>query len=150
MLSPSTGKARGVLTVYSNNLFDNVIHTVGTPDGRMTCVIGEYNSSVDMFVSVYSPNSGKNAEFYLSLFAKINRLVARFEVDNVYLSGDLNLVLNGASSSNRSQSFYENKLVNIITSELDALQIDHLSDIAQCTWNRGNKFSTLDYRVRRK
>jgi hypothetical protein len=58
-------------------------------------------------------------------------------VDNVYLSGDFNLVLNGASSSNRVQSFYENKLANLISAELETLRIEHLSDISQCTWNRG-------------
>jgi hypothetical protein len=48
ILSPSTGKARGVLTMFSNNLFDNLLHTSGTPDGRITCVIGEFNSNVDI------------------------------------------------------------------------------------------------------
>ncbi len=144
-LSPSNGKARGVLTLFSNSLFDDIIYSFGSPDGRITIVIGNYNSEIDMFVSLYSPNSGKNAEFYSSFFAKINNLAHMHNVNNIFLSGDFNLVLNGAVSSNRLQSFYESKLANIIDLEIDSLGLQFLSDINKCTWNRGNKFSTLDY-----
>ncbi len=145
VLAPSTGKARGVLTLFSNNLFENILFTSGTPDGRITVTIGNYDSKIDMFISLYSPNSGKNAEFYSSFFAKVNGLVLKYDVDNVYLSGDFNLVLSGAVSSNRSQSFYEKKLCNIITSELTSLHLEAISDITKPTWNRKDKFSTLDY-----
>lgn len=145
VLSPSTGKARGVLTLFSSSLFDDLIYTYGSSDGRITVVIGSYNSEIDMFVSLYSPNSGKNAEFYSSFFAKINNLATMHNVNSVYLSGDFNVVLNGAVSSNRTQSFYEAKLASIIDAETESLGIQPLSDITKCTWNRGNKFSTLDY-----
>ena len=90
-ISPSTGKARGIVTVFSNNLFDHIIHEHGSKDGRSTWIVGSYNSSIDLFVSIYSPNSGKNAEFYTSFFAKINSIVSKYDVDNVYISGDFNI-----------------------------------------------------------
>jgi hypothetical protein len=145
ILSPSNGRARGVLTLFSNNLFENLIHGYGTSDGRMTIVIGSYNGVIEMFISLYSPNSGKNAEFYSSFFSKVNNLVAKYDVDNIYVSGDFNLVLDGAVSSNRLQSFYERKLVKIVSSEMELLNLNALSDLCKCTWNRGDKFSTLDY-----
>ncbi len=145
VLAPSTGKARGVLTLFSNNLFENILFTDGTSDGRITVTIGSYDSKIDMFISLYSPNSGKNAEFYTSFFAKVNRLVLKYDVENIYLSGDFNLVLSGAVSSNRSQSLYEKKLCNLITSELESLHLESISDITKPTWNRKDKFSTLDY-----
>ncbi len=117
----------------------------GTSDGRMTIIIGSFNGAIEMFVSLYAPNSGKNAEFYSSFFSKVNNLVTKYDVDNVYLSADFNLVLDGAVSSNRTQSYYERKLVKIVSSELESLNLESLSDANKCTWNRGDKFSTLDY-----
>ncbi|NBW58358.1 hypothetical protein EBR43_11400, partial [bacterium] len=145
IVSPSNGKARGVLTVFSNNLFDNILYEHGSKDGRTTCIIGSYNGVTDMFLSLYSPNSGKNAEFYSSFFARTNNLVTKYNVSNVYISGDFNLILKGGSSCNRVQTAYEKKLVNIVESELKGLGLECLSNTSSSTWNRGNKFSTLDY-----
>jgi len=105
--SPSNGKARGVITLYSNNLFDSVLYTEGTPDGRVTVLIGNYNGYIDMFVALYSPNSGKNAEFYNSFFLKVNNLIYKFNVNNVYICGDFNLILSSGMSCNRTQTKYE-------------------------------------------
>ena len=70
--SPSLNNAGGVLTFHSNSLFDNIVYTMGAKDGRSTWVIGEYYVSTDMFVFIYSPNSGNNAEFYTSLINKVS------------------------------------------------------------------------------
>jgi exonuclease III len=144
VIAPSLGKARGVVTVFSNSLFDSVLFTLGSPDGRSTWVVGEHNTNVDLFVSIYSPNSGKNAEFYTSFFSKVNAMVNRFNVDNVYISGDFNLVLFD-SKTNRPQSTYEKKLSKIVLSEMSLLGLKCINDCSKHTWNRGNKFSTLDY-----
>ncbi len=84
VIAPSLGRARGVITVFSNSLFDNIIYTSGSSDGRLTIVVGDYNSNIDMFISIYSPNSGKNAEFYTSFFAKVNALSNKYKVDNIW------------------------------------------------------------------
>jgi hypothetical protein len=144
IISPSLGRARGVLTFYSNSLFDNILYSHGSPDGRLTIVIGEYNSNVEMFVSIYSPNSGKNAEFYTSFFSKINKLVLKYCVENVYISGDFNLVLFDAPGS-RLQSSYERKLSKIVIDEMNLLGLKCVNDVSKHTWNRGSKVSTLDY-----
>ncbi len=144
VISPSLGRARGVITVFSNSMFEKVIYSFGSPDGRTTTVIGEFNSSVEMFVSLYSPNSGKNAEFYTSFFSKISALMNTYQVDNVYISGDFNLVLS-ENSCNRFQSSYEKKLSKIIIDEMEALGLACVNTDQKYTWNRGNKFSTLDY-----
>ncbi len=144
VLSPSTGRARGVVTFFSNSLFDSVIFTYGSPDGRITVVVGEYNSNIDMFVSIYSPNSGKNAEFYTSFFAKINGWALKYKVDNIFISGDFNLVLL-ESPGNRPQSSYEKKLSRIVMDEMEALGLKCVNDKTKHTWNRGKILSTLDY-----
>jgi exonuclease III len=144
VISPSSGRARGVITVFSNSLFEKVIYSFGSPDGRLTIVIGEYNSNIDMFVSIYSPNSGKNAEFYTSFFAKISVISNKYKVDNVYISGDFNLVL-VESSGSRIQSSYEKKLCKIIMDEMSQLGLACINDFNKHTWNRGDKFSILDY-----
>jgi hypothetical protein len=144
VISPSLGRARGVITVFSNNLFDNILFTSGSADGRLTIVVGQYNDQVDMFVSIYSPNSGKNAEFYTSFFAKVNNIGSRFKVDNIFITGDFNLVLQD-SPGLRAQSSYEKKLSNLIQSEMKLMNLKCANNPDIFTWNRGSKFSTLDY-----
>ncbi len=144
IVSPSSGRARGVITVFSNSLFENILYNFGSTDGRLTIVIGEYNGNIEMFVSIYSPNSGKNAEFYTSFFAKIVSVSTKYKVDNIYISGDFNLVL-ADSHGNRSQTSYEKKLCKIIIDEMSNLGLVCINDFNKYTWNRGDKFSTLDY-----
>ncbi len=144
VISPSTGRARGVITVFSNSLLERTIFSYGSPDGRLTIVIGEYNSNIDMFVSIYSPNSGKNAEFYTSFFAKVSEFLNKYKVDNAYISGDFNLVL-AESAGNRTQTSYEKKLCKLIIDEMNQLGLSCINDFQKHTWNRGDKFSTLDY-----
>ena len=144
VLSPSNGRARGVLTFFSNGLFEDILLLEGSKDGRSTWVVGTYNNYIDLFVSIYSPNSGKNAEFYTSFFAKLNSFVNRFKVDNVYISGDFNLVLYD-DCVNRTQSAYEKKLCQIIKNEVDLLGLKCVNGHGKYTWSRSNKYSTLDY-----
>ncbi len=144
VISLSLGRARGVITVFSNSLFDNLLYSHGSPDGRLTLVVGEYNGQTDLFVSIYSPNSGKNAEFYTSFFAKINNISTRFKVDNIFITGDFNLALQD-SPALRAQSSYEKKLSMIIMNEMEMIGLKCVNDANKFTWNRGNKFSNLDY-----
>ncbi len=144
VIAPSTGRARGVITVFSTSLFENLVYSYGSPDGRLTIVIGEYNSSIDMFVSIYSPNSGKNAEFYTSFFAKVDAISNKYKVDNIFISGDFNLLL-AEAVGNRTQTSYEKKLCKIIINEMSNLGLSCINDLNKHTWNRSDKFSTLDY-----
>ncbi len=99
-----------------------------------------------MFVSIYAPNSGKNAEFYTSFFNKVNNLSAEYEVDNIYITCDFNLVLKSGNMSGWVQTNYENKLVEIVEDELNTLGlINLLGNNNKFTWNRSNKHSSLDY-----
>ncbi len=142
--SLSNGHARGVLTVFSNSLFNDVIFSDGSKDGRSTWLVGTYNTSIEMFISIYSPNSGKNAEFYTAFFCKVNELVNRYKVDNVYISGDFNLVLYD-KSINRTQTRYEKSLCKLVLDEIDLLGLKCVNSNGSYTWNRGDKYSTLDY-----
>jgi len=146
IISPSLNNARGVITFYNNNLFDDILYQDGTKDGRSTWIIGSFNNFVDMFVSIYAPNSGKNAEFYTSFFNKVNNLAAEYEVDNIYITGDFNLVLKSGNMAGRTQTTYENNLVKIVEDETYSLGLVNLmGNNNKFTWNRANKHSTLDY-----
>lgn len=85
-----------VVTLYSNYLFEKVLFEQGTANGRTTRLIGLYNDQVDLFVSLYATKSGCNLEFYEAFFKKLNNLVERHKVDNIYISGDLNIELTHA------------------------------------------------------
>jgi len=152
IMAPSINNARGVLTFYSNGLFDNIIYEHGTSNGRSTWLIGQYNNLTEMFVSLYAPNSGKNAEFYNSFFDKIKNLVAQYKVDNVYILGDFNLVFEHASGNGkckRKQSFYEKILTRSIVNEMEALGLDFIRDqnVTYPTWCSNRSCSVLDYIV---
>lgn len=99
IISPSCNNACGIVTLYNNSLFDDIVYQEGSKDGRSTWIIGSFNNYSDMFVSIYAPNSGKNAEFYTSFFNKVNNLSAEYEVDNIYITGDFNLVLKSGNMS---------------------------------------------------
>lgn len=144
-ISPSLNNARGVITFYSN-LFDDSILEYACPKGRYTVLIGKYSSTIDLFFSVYAPNSGKNMEFYNAIFRKINRYKELYQVDNIYLLGDFNLVLNGGSTSNRLTSTYESKVRKSIMLKCESLNLDTLKHHNNAfTWSRSGRSSTLDY-----
>ena len=147
LVSPSLNRARGVLTFYSNCLFDKVIYENGTQDGRSTWIVGLQGNCIEMFVSIYSPNSGKNAEFYTSFFKKVNNLAQQYSVDNIFICGDFNLELDHNKGGTRKQTKYEEKLSKLVNFELKSLNLSNLLHVNKNrpTWNRSNKFSTLDY-----
>jgi len=147
IISPSINNARGVLTFYNSSLFENIILESGSSDGRSTWLIGSTGSQVEMFISIYSPNSGKNAEFYTAFFKKVNNLAVQYSVDNIFISGDFNLEIWPDKNNLRKISKYEDKLAKLIRFELDSLGLNNLFDKCKDrhTWNRNKKFSTLDY-----
>jgi hypothetical protein len=145
IVAPSINSARGVITFFSDSLFDKIIFKSGTADGRSTWIIGDYNRQTELFVSINSPNSGKNAEFYTAFFTKVNNLVTNYTGDNIYISGNFNLVLEGGIMAGRKQSKYEQKLANLVDLELKALGLRSLVEAGIHTWNDNSKYSTLDY-----
>ena len=147
LCSPSLNNARGVLTFYSNSLFDNILYEHSSANGRSTWIIGTHNNKTDLFVSIYAPNSGKNLEFYASLFKKIHNLANQYCTDSIFLSGDFNVVISGGASIGRITTKYEARLAEFISKELASLGLDNLMshNRASHTWKRGLTFSTLDY-----
>ena len=142
VLSPGESNSRGVLTLFSTNFFSRILYSVGVgdPNGRATWVIGEFCGFIQLFVSVYAPNSGRNAEFYTSLTHKIVVLSKQYNVSHVYVSGDLNIDLSANITCKKMK-----KLANSVKKDLKKVGIVEISDKYIPTWNHGNKFSCLDY-----
>jgi len=147
IISPGMGNARGVLTLFSSNLFDSVLLSSSTDDGRSTWLIGTHNNSTEMFITLYAPNSGKNLKFYRAFFNKLNCYKDRFDVGNVYICGDLNIVLNSGTSAGRKNTRYESKLVRYFEDQLMKLNLGNLMTInsKRHTWSRQGILSFLDY-----
>jgi endonuclease/exonuclease/phosphatase family metal-dependent hydrolase len=147
LLSPGKSNARGVLTLYSNNLFENLIYQYADPNGRSTWLVGSSEGHTELFVSIYAPNNGVNAEFYKSLFNEISIVKERFNVDNVILLGDLNVDLQTPILPGKNGT----KIRRTILKELRRHKLQIITDKStstqsvQNTWNHGNKFSALDY-----
>jgi len=138
IISPGMGNARGVLTLFSSNLFDNTILSSSTDDGRSTWLVGNYNNTIELFVTLYAPNSGKNLEFYRAFFNKLIALKNRYDVENIYICGDLNIVLRSGISSGRANTLYENRIVKFFEQQLKNLNLGNLMSINSKlhTWSR--------------
>jgi len=146
VLSPSLNNARGTLLLCSGGAFEEILYRHGSSDGRSAWVIGKQNGNTDLVVSIYAPNSGKNLEFYKQFFTKVRNLVDQHSVDNIFIMGDLNIVLSGGCCTNRTTTKCEKKMKEFIESELSELNLCNLSqNPGEHTWTRGTTFSTLDY-----
>lgn len=125
----------------------NVILATSTDDGRSTWLIGNYNGTIELFVSLYAPNSGMNLEFYISFFRKLSTYTNTYNIDNVYILGDLNLIMKNGCSIGRKTTRYERKVVKYIEGKLKELCLSNLlthnSNVH--TWTRQGICSTLDY-----
>ncbi len=144
VIAPGKTNARGVLTLYNKSCFDNLLYQFSDPLGRSTWIAGSYEGQNDLFVSVYAPNNGLNAEYYKSLFNELDIVCKRFDIDNIYLSGDLNIDLLGHSKNGKNGS----RILKTVNKELRNLKLQITTDKSTpiyYTWNHGNKFSTLDY-----
>ena len=140
--APGESNARGVLTLYNTTLFDQILYKFGNPNGRSTWLAGTVGGLNELFVSIYSPNNGKNKEFYIAFLKEVKNICTLYNIDNIYILGDLNVNLHYTNTVTKSK----NKLLKAILKELRNLELEILSDKPPTnTWNHGNKFSTLDY-----
>lgn len=145
IISPGLNNARGVITLYSN-LFDSIIFQHANPNGRSSTIIGSFDDKIEMFVSIYAPNSGKNLEFYRSFFKTVKDLQSKHNVENTYILGDFNLVLKGGICNNRSTTKYEHNVSKEISLICDDLSLDTIKPhVPSFTWSRNGRSSTLDY-----
>ena len=128
-------------------MFSDILYSYGSSNGRYTILIGEFNKSIDMFVSIYAPNSGLNLEFFSSLLNKVSNLRDQYKADNIFLLGDLNVVLSSGVGINRKTTKSEKTLVRkleVLLASLDIKPFHHNGDTKH-TWCRGSTLSTLDY-----
>ena len=142
ILSPGNTNARGVLTLFNSTFFEKILFKFGDPNGRLTWIVGTSNGATELYASLYAPNNGKNKEFYLAFFKQLNKISNQYNVDNVYISGDLNIDL--TSSNTRT----DRKIVNAVKKELSKHKLKISTDKSKsviATWNHGDKFSCIDY-----
>jgi hypothetical protein len=143
-MSPGRTNSRGVLTFFNNSCFENILLRKGDPNGRATWVIGEYNKKTEIFVSIYAPNSGQNAEYYLALLKETKRLCDLYNVHNIYVLGDFNIDL--VADVNSLKRHKQKGLHKRIRKSLKKIAISTVSDkYLLNTWNHGDKFSRLDF-----
>ncbi len=115
-----------------------MLYSHGTSNGRSTWLIGDHNGVVELYVSIYAPNSGKNLEFYRYFFCKLHSLTDQYNVDKIFISGDFNIVLSGGSKAGRTTSKYEAKLLLFIEDNLTNLGLANLAgdNIGLHMWGR--------------
>jgi hypothetical protein len=133
----------GVLTIYDSNLFEKVLYDFGDPNGRSTWIVGENKGSNELFVSIYTPNGGANREFFKSFFKKVKYITEKYDINNIYVSRDINVDLTSTKVTNNN-----NKIKQTILRRIKELQVGIETDKSNpnnYTWNHGNQFSTIDY-----
>jgi exonuclease III len=143
VLSPGCSNSRGVLTVFNSNLFEKVLYEFGDPNGRATWIAGENEGSNELFVSIYAPNGGANREFFDAFFNKVKDITSKYDINNIYVSGDINVDLISTKINRNNR-----KIKQTILRRLKELQMGietDKSNINNYTWNHGMQFSTIDY-----
>ena len=147
VLAPGSTKSRGVVTLYTEKTFDNVLYTHGSEDGRRTIIVGSFGETTDLVMSIYAPSSGKNSLFFLACFKAIDDLVEKYDVDNIYLMGDFNLPLATSANLNRKITNTELDIISECRNWMESRNlVDSYEDAnTRYTWRRGDTFSTLDY-----
>lgn len=149
VISPGTANSCGVLILYSNKSFDNVIYQKGYDNGRCSILIAESNGVRQLFAAIYGPTlSSESIQFYSWLESELLTLQHTHEIQQFFILGDLNCTLGQNDSVNRKTSSIELKtrfIINTISTTFNLIDLFPENQESKYTWMRGDTLSRLDY-----
>ena len=135
--SHGSREARGVMILLKNNInFEVTNVNTGINTGRTLYVCANIYGMEILFANIYAPNDD-NTEFYENLFKEIGE----YNIENIVLGGDFNLVLDVTSDKVGGQPRTNEKARSVVLKYMENLEFCDIwrvrnPETREYTWRR--------------